>query len=89
MHWIYRTARSVIIWLSPETAWSIMAMETVRWAASQLLLVDMNSETISFEFKPSADERFIKDKHIPLTLFQWEAVGQLLDLDWNKRLCTF
>jgi hypothetical protein len=26
MHWIYHYARSVIIWLSPETTWSIMAM---------------------------------------------------------------
>ncbi|KAL6918313.1 hypothetical protein FSST1_009808 [Fusarium sambucinum] len=89
MHWIYRTARSVIIWLSAETTWSIMAMETVRWAASQLLSVDSNSEAISFEFKPGADERLIKDKHIPLSLSQWQAVEQLLDLNWNKRLWTF
>ncbi|KAF5230786.1 hypothetical protein FAUST_9606 [Fusarium austroamericanum] len=89
MLWIYRISKSVIIWLGPETTWSIMAMETVHWAGIQLLVSISDSGFVSYELKPDADHRLVTDKYVPLSEVQWRAMEQLLDLDWNKRLWTF
>jgi len=88
---IYRYAKSVVVWLGPETSWSTIAMETVRWAVEQIEITTVDYIHGNYCFKPksTADQRILKTVDpLPLGRSQWLAIEQLVALDWHKRLWT-
>ncbi|KAM0227194.1 hypothetical protein ACHAPO_011731 [Fusarium lateritium] len=89
---VYRFAGRVVVWLGPETSWSTMVMETMRWANEQILSITAQPDCYSYqmEFKESSDIRvYENDDPLPLTAAQWRAFEQLIALDWHKRLWTY
>ncbi|KAH6957401.1 heterokaryon incompatibility protein-domain-containing protein [Fusarium avenaceum] len=36
MHEIYHDARSVIVWMGPETQWSVLLMDTLKWVGTHV-----------------------------------------------------
>ncbi|KAH6953590.1 heterokaryon incompatibility protein-domain-containing protein [Fusarium avenaceum] len=92
MHDIYHQARRVIVWWGPDTSWSPLLMETLRWAGDQLKAVTLSFAAggVLFDRSDTADNRFWEDNTpFPLNSDQWRAVEQLLALDWHKRLWTY
>ncbi|RGP58139.1 hypothetical protein FSPOR_11922 [Fusarium sporotrichioides] len=89
---IYRFAERVILWLGPETCWSTMAVETIRWASEQIesVTLEFNIGKDRVIYKKSADKRVSKSRGpLPLSAAQWLAFEQLVALDWHKRLWTY
>ncbi|KAF5228421.1 hypothetical protein FAUST_11090 [Fusarium austroamericanum] len=89
---VYTLANRVIIWLGPETSWSTVAMNTLRWVGEQIISFKYSVEFASmyYDFADTADLRFrVPDGPLPLSTEQWTAIEHLLDLDWHKRLWTY
>ncbi|KAM0234335.1 hypothetical protein ACHAP5_010101 [Fusarium lateritium] len=87
---IYRHARSVIVWLGPETSWSVTLMETLKWLGSQLKAVTVNLDISDYVFELIDGADFRQwDQDRPLSFAQWRALEQLLALDWHRRLWTY
>ncbi|KAI1070374.1 hypothetical protein LB507_010357 [Fusarium sp. FIESC RH6] len=89
---IYRYAKSVVVWLGPDTSWSMTAMDTLRWAADQIdtASLDFSLGRDRFTYKSTADEVVTKTfDALPLTTTQWLALEQLVGLQWHRRLWTF
>jgi hypothetical protein len=89
---IFRHARSVIVWLGPETSWSVVAMKTLRWLGRQVKSVTYSHSTggYVYDLVDTADDRFEEvDRTHPLSFAEWRAFEQLLALDWHTRLWTY
>ncbi|KAM0228691.1 hypothetical protein ACHAPO_010552 [Fusarium lateritium] len=92
MHYVFRYAQSVIIWLSPETTLSVTLITALRWASCQLesLSLDRKRHQYTPKYTSTADPACSDGKRpFPLSPAQWLAVEQMLALDWHKRLWTF
>ncbi|WZH49478.1 heterokaryon incompatibility protein-domain-containing protein [Fusarium acuminatum] len=91
MHEIFHCARSVIAWMGPETQWSALLMDTLRWVGTHVekASYDMNFRTYRYTFTDIPDQCF-RGNHtaLPLSTDQWRAMEQFLSLDWIKRLWT-
>lgn len=89
---IFHHARSVIVWLGPETPWSVVVMKTLRWLSRQVksLTYCHSREGYRYNLADTVDDRFVEvgGTH-PLSLVQWRAFEQLLALDWHTRLWTY
>ncbi|OBS29483.1 hypothetical protein FPOA_03420 [Fusarium poae] len=88
---IYSLANRVVIWLGPQTSWSRIAMDTLRWAGHQIKSYHHSVEhgSMYYFFKDTADPRTHDPASpLPLSTQQWTAIECLLDLDWYKRLWT-
>ncbi|KAJ4251423.1 hypothetical protein NW762_011406 [Fusarium torreyae] len=91
MHEIFQHAKSVIVWMGPETSWSFLLMETLRWVGYYVekSALDPVSHRHLFFFTEVPDQRLRGNtKPLPLSLDQWRAMEQFLALDWTKRLWT-
>ncbi|KAF5651537.1 heterokaryon incompatibility het-6 [Fusarium sp. NRRL 52700] len=89
---IYRYAGRVIVWLGPDTSWSLTAIETLRWVASQIksTTANLNYTRDCFSYTKIADKRFTEGTGpLPLSPAQWLALEQLLALQWYSRLWTY
>ncbi|CAF3615765.1 unnamed protein product [Fusarium graminearum] len=89
---IYTLANRVIIWLGPETSWSTVAMDTLRWVGKQIRPFEHSVEPQSIyrTLTDTEDPLFRgSDGSLPLSREQWTAIEHLLDLDWHKRLWTY
>ncbi|KAF4969814.1 hypothetical protein FSARC_3039 [Fusarium sarcochroum] len=91
MNEIFQHAKSVIVWMGPETSWSVLLMETLRWVGYYVekAVMDPVSQRHRFIFANVPDQ-YLQDntKPLPLRLDQWRAMEQFLALDWIKRLWT-
>ncbi|KAM0197323.1 hypothetical protein ACHAPI_005187 [Fusarium lateritium] len=87
---IYRHARSVIVWLGPETSWSVTLMETLKWLGSQIKAVTANLDNSDYEFEliDGADFRHWQEDR-SLSFSQWRALEQFYALEWHRRLWTY
>ncbi|KAI6750525.1 hypothetical protein HG530_014806 [Fusarium avenaceum] len=91
MHEIYHDARSVIVWMGPETQWSVLLMDTLKWVGTHVEKgsYDMIVRKHRFSFTDIPDQCFRGNYNdMPLSTDQWQAVEQFLSLDWIKRLWT-
>ncbi|KAJ4130061.1 hypothetical protein NW768_007034 [Fusarium equiseti] len=90
MHHIYYYAASVVMWLGPETSWSILAMNTLRSCADlvESVTMDHSIRREIFSFKDPANHGVLARDGLPLTVSQRRAVEKLLALDWHRRLWT-
>ncbi|KAH7174858.1 uncharacterized protein B0J16DRAFT_349287 [Fusarium flagelliforme] len=89
---IYRYAKSVVVWLGPDTSWSTTAMGSLRWAADQIdtASLDFSLGRDCFTYKSTADDVVSKTTDaLPSTTTQWLAIEQLVALQWHRRLWTF
>jgi hypothetical protein len=59
---IFRHARSVVVWLGPETSWSVMVMETLRWLGRQIESVSFSHSKRSYQYNlvDTVDNRFVE-----------------------------
>ncbi|KAF5662940.1 heterokaryon incompatibility protein het-6 [Fusarium heterosporum] len=91
MHKIFHYARSVIVWMGPETQWSVLLMDTLRWVGTHVenASCDIIVRGFRFKFADTPDQCFRGNYNtMPLSTDQWRAVEQFLSLDWIKRLWT-
>ncbi|RBR11645.1 uncharacterized protein FIESC28_08872 [Fusarium coffeatum] len=90
MHHIYHCASSVVMWLGPETSWSVLAIDTLRSYADlvESVKMDHNIRREIFTFRDSANDGVMARDSLPLTVHQRRAVDKLLALDWHRRLWT-
>ncbi|CAG7566596.1 unnamed protein product [Fusarium equiseti] len=90
MHHIYYYAASVVMWLGPENAWSVLAMDTLRSCADlvESVTMDHSIRREVFSFKDPANHGVLARDGLPLTVYQWQAVEKMLALDWHRRLWT-
>ncbi|KAG8676109.1 hypothetical protein FPOAC2_02190 [Fusarium poae] len=91
MHHIYYYAASVVVWLGPETSWSVLAMHTLRSCADLVESVTMNYSIVRqmFKFKdPVHANGGLARDGLPLDVDQWRAFEAILALNWHKRLWT-
>jgi hypothetical protein len=91
MHEIFHCARSVIVGIGPETQWSVLLMDTLRWVGTHVekASYDMIVQKHRYTFTNIPDQGFIGNyTDMPPSTDQWRAVEQFLSLDWIKRLWT-
>ncbi|KAM0321621.1 hypothetical protein ACHAPQ_009336 [Fusarium lateritium] len=91
MHEIFHYARKVIVWMGPETEWSVLLMDTLRWVGTHVdkAFFDMITQQYRFVFADTPDQCFRGHyDDMPLSTDQWRAVEKFLSLDWIKRLWT-
>ncbi|SPJ75748.1 uncharacterized protein FTOL_05479 [Fusarium torulosum] len=91
MHEIFHYARSVIVWMGPETQWSVLLMETLRWVRTHVekASFDMILQRYRYTFACTPDQCFRGNYNaMPLSTDQWRAGEQFLSMDWIKRLWT-
>ncbi|KAH7198572.1 heterokaryon incompatibility protein-domain-containing protein [Fusarium flagelliforme] len=90
IHHIYHCAASVVMWLGPETSWSVLAMDTLRSCADLVESVTMNHSIRReiFAFKDPANHGVLARDGLPLTVNQRQAIEKVLALDWHRRLWT-
>ncbi|KAM0215325.1 hypothetical protein ACHAQI_003109 [Fusarium lateritium] len=87
---IYRHAGSVIVWLGPETSWSVTLMRTLEWLGSQIKTVtlNLNKSVYEYELIDGADYHHWQEVR-SLSFSQWRALEQFYALDWHRRLWTY
>ncbi|KAM0288706.1 hypothetical protein ACHAO9_006764 [Fusarium lateritium] len=91
MHEIFHYARSVVVWMGPETEWSVLLMDTLRWVGTHVETASYDKviHRYRFVFADTPDQCFLGNySDMPLSSDQWRAVEQFLSLDWIKRLWT-